>query len=205
MDYRAEFDKDGNIENLPIRDNSAPSDLFKYWSGNNWWGYSPKQIRWFAQDALNAEKDWNYVFFSHMGIDRQTASYGFNTLSGDSLRELIYSFQTRSVYKGQDASIDFKDRTGHILSYQFGHIHNELTLYSEDLNLWQICTSSANAGQCADRSIEDTHLNDKSLDWKIYERKVGSNSSYCFDIMSVCDKSIDKLAFGAGCSKKLEY
>lgn len=206
LDYRAKFDKNGVISELPIKDADADAHVSKYWSGCSWWGYSNEQMQWLATEAMSADTDWDYVFLSHMGIDSETNSYGYSTKSGATLRKLISAFQNKTTLKSGGIFADFSDTKGKILSYQFGHIHMELTHYSKDIDLWQTTTATANVGQSATgKTVAETSVTEKSLDWMIYDRILGGESEACFDIMSVSDEVIYKYAFGAGSNEEMNY
>lgn len=206
LDYRAEFDSKGVIRELPKKDPSSDIDDAQYWSGCSWWGYSEKQMKWLANEAMTADKDWDYVFLSHMGIDSDTNSYRYDTKYGKILRDIIRAYQNKSFVASDTVTADFSNTKGRILSYQFGHQHLELTHYSRDINLWQITTATASVGASSTgKTVDETDVTNKRLDWKIYNRALGSESEACFDIMSVSDKIIFKYAFGAGSDEELEY
>ena len=144
------------MSSLKIRSWTMPVAAFMLPGSNagmNWWGYSADQMRWLAEDALNTDK--NVIFVSHMGIDKETNCYNTNIRFGAELRSIISAYQkgesytaTLKDYWGNSVpvSADFSSH-GRILSYQFGHMHIEASLYSEDIDLWQISTSSANVDQ----------------------------------------------------------
>lgn len=205
MDYRAKYDKNGMISELPIKDASASTHSAKYWSGCSWWGYSDEQLRWLAEEALSAPADWDYVFVSHMGIDKQTNAYNYNTIGGSTLRTIIGQFQKRGAVSTSLINADFSSKKGKILVYNFGHSHRELTLYSKDIKLWQICTSTASVGEGSSKPIDQTSITDKTLGWESYDRVLGGESEACFDIVSADKNSIYKYGFGASLDKVMEY
>ncbi len=199
VDYRAKYNSKGVITELPVKDASATAHVSKYWSGCSWWGYSDRQIEWLMNEAMTAGNDWNYVFLSHMGIDAQTNCYGYNTLNGAELRKIISAYQNKTTCRIGANKTDFSKTKGEILAYQFGHIHNELVLDSNDIDLWQICTATASVGSSSSgKTVKDTSISDKTLDWKILTRTLGTETDPCFDVMSVNDKTVQKWAFGAG-------
>ena len=205
IDYQASYDQNGVISQLPVKNATAESDSGKYWSGCSWWGYSYRQIRWLAEEALTAGDDWDYVFVSHMGIDYGTNCYNSAVQYGNELRSIISAYQNQGVFSYQDISADFSNKSGRILSYQFGHIHSELTLYSKDINLWQICTATASVAQSTTKALADTSITDKTLPWNILDRQLHSDSEACFDVMSVSHDVIYKYSFGAGSTSELKY
>ena len=173
----------------------------------NWWGYSADQMRWLAEDALNTDK--NVIFVSHMGIDKETNCYNTNIRFGAELRSIISAYQkgesytaTLKDYWGNSVpvSADFSSH-GRILSYQFGHMHIEASLYSEDIDLWQISTSSANVDQTGvqtEEALMSGTANVKTLPWRVFTRKLGTESEACFSVMSVSADRIYRYAVGVG-------
>ena len=104
-------------------------------------------MEWLAEDALQAGDDWDYIFISHMGIDEDT---NFNTGAditwyGKNLREIIGAYQFKTPYVNEELGInvDFTNVGGEILSYQYGHTHAQKHLYSEDIDLWQVNSDTA--------------------------------------------------------------
>lgn len=205
MDYRAKYDKNGTISELPIKDASASAHVSKYWSGCSWWGYSDEQLRWLATDALAAPDDWDYIFVSHMGIDKQTNAYNYNTIGGSALRNIIGQFQRRGAIFTDSINADFSAKKGKILVYNFGHSHRELTLFSKDIKLWQICTSTASCGEGSSKPLSETSISDKTLGWESYDRVLGGESEACFDIVSADRNTVYKYGFGASLDKVMKY
>lgn len=206
IDYRAKYDENGVIKELPVKDASETDEEAKYWSGCSYWGYSEGQIRWLVNEAMTAPSDWDYVFMSHMGIDVKTQTNYYEPHYGTTLRAVIDAFQSRKDFSFEDISASFANVTGKVLSYHFGHTHRELTRYCKDIDLWQINTASAQVGTNAEaigspKVTED----DKGNDWVSYDRQYGSDYEACFDIISVGEGVIYKYAFGAGTNEVLKY
>ena len=213
IDYRAPFDENGNItemvpadfENNTYFGTSTTSRQYK--SGASYWDYSAEQLRWLTEQALTKE-DYNYVFVSHMGIDSETNSGGETTNAGyrDKLRNVIEAYQNKTTYADGDHTADFTGFSGRILSYNFGHIHVELTHYSADIDLWQISTSSATIpGTQSLTELASSSINNRSLDWNPYYRALGTDSEACFDVVSVTPDAIYKFTVGLGNDEKLPY
>ena len=199
IDYRAKYNSKGVIAELPIKDATAETHVAKYWSGCSWWGYSDDQIEWLMTEAMTAGDDWNYVFLSHMGIDKQTNCYNYDTKNGAELRKIISAYQNKTTCRIGTKKADFSKKKGSILAYQFGHIHNEIVFNSSDIDLWQICTATASIPSTSSKTdIKDTSINDKTLDWKLLDRTLGTETEACFDVMSVDGKKIQKWNIGGG-------
>lgn len=216
IDYRAPFDENGNITEMVPADfanntyygkEGVPARQYK--SGASYWDYSAEQLKWLTEQALT-EKDYNYIFVSHMGIDSDTNSGGETVNAGyrDKLRGIISAYQSKTTYSDSEHTADFTDFSGKILSYQFGHIHVELTTYSEDIDLWQICSASANVDQSGNQTLDDiqgSSINNKELDWNPIYRALGTDSEAYFDIMSVTEDAVYKFNIGTGSSETMSY
>ncbi len=199
IDYRAKYNSKGVISELPIKDPAAEKHVSKYWSGCSWWGYSDDQIEWLMTEAMTAGNDWNYVFLSHMGIDKQTNCYGYDTKNGAELRKIISAYQNKTTCRIGVNKADFSKTKGRILAYQFGHMHHEVVFSSSDIDLWQICTATASIPDTSSKTdIKDTTINDKTLDWKLLDRVLGTDTEACFDVMSVDGSKVQKWNIGGG-------
>ena len=206
IDYRAKYDKNGVIKELPVKDSSKTHEEERYWSGCSYWGYSEGQIRWLVKEAMTAPDDWDYVFMSHMGIDVKTQTNYYEPHYGTALRNLISAFQNRKNFAFEDISASYAGATGKVLSYHFGHTHKELTRYCKDIDLWQINTATAQVGTDVEViGAPKTETDTKGNDWVSYDRKYGTDNEACFDIISVTDTIIYKYAFGAGSDETLKY
>ncbi len=214
IDYRAPFDENGNITEMVPAD--FPNNTYfgttttsrQHKTGCSYWDYSAEQLRWLTEQALT-EEDYNYIFVSHMGIDSETNSGGETTNAGyrNKLRKLIEAYQSKTVYSDGDHVADFSGFSGKLLSYSFGHIHIELTHYSEDINLWQISTSTANAGSgnATQADIASGSINNKSLDWNPIYRALDTDSEACFDVISASPEAVYKFNVGTGADEKMIY
>lgn len=205
VDYRAQYNSKGVISELPIKDPAKTEHVAKYWSGCSWWGYSDQQINWLVNEAMTADKDWDYVFLSHMGIDANTNCYNYVTQNGPALRDVIKAYQNRQSYGVGGKVKDYSGVSGKILAYQFGHIHTELTHFDHDVGLWQISTATANAGNNTTKSLQESSISNKKLDWNILNRTGDPINEYCFDIMSVDQSSVHKYGYGASTDEKMNY
>lgn len=206
IDYRAKYDENGVIKELPIKDPSKTDEESRYWTGCSYWGYSDEQAKWLATEALSAPADWDYIFVSHMGINWLATGNGYDLFAGDTMRGIVAAFNGRTTYSSGSISVDFSSVSGKVLSYQFGHSHKELTNYGKDMDLWQICTATAQVSDDA-AVIGDPKIStdERGNEWVSYDRQYGSDFEACFDIISASDTVIYKYAFGAGTNKTLKY
>lgn len=197
IDYDCVTDESGMITQLIPKGNND------FYTGASYWGYSAEQVRWVANQALQMPEGWDCIFMSHMGIDYDTNCYGGPVGYGTQLRKLIESYQKKQEYQDAEiGTVDFRQSTGKVLAYQFGHMHTELVTYSEDIDLWQISTATPNLNQYSMNAYKDgfasSNINNKELDWRYYRRAYDTVSEFCFDAMSVNRDVLYKYPFGAG-------
>ena len=85
-------------------------------------------------------------------------------------------------------------------------IARELTKYSKDIDLWQICTATAQVStDAAVIGAPKTEQDTKGNDWVSYDRKYGSENEACMDVISATSSDIVKFALGAGSNEDLKY
>ncbi|MBP3390304.1 MAG: metallophosphoesterase, partial [Clostridia bacterium] len=209
LDYNMEYDENGDITKLlDIADASLPeTDFLRYRTARIGYGYSNEQIRWLVNEALTAGDGWNYVFFSHAGIDRETQFGGYTVRNATPFRSIIAAIQNKTTYVNADLgiSVDYSNTDSQLLAFQFGHTHTELSLYSEDINLWQINSSSAKIGGYTTLAgVQNSTINVKSLNWHIYEyaRRMLNEGEANFDIMSATREGVYKMNIGVGVTQK---
>ncbi len=217
VDYQAKYDENGNITETAVVNESATREDAKYASACSYKDYSARQVRWLAEDAMQAPDDWDYIFLSHMGIDADTNSGSVTMPYGKEVRKVIAAYNSGETYTASftdiwgeavEVNADFAGASGKVLSHQFGHIHVETTVYSEDIDLYQFCTSSSNVGQTKIQTAEaiaSSSIINKKHDWRAYTRALGTDTEACFSVMSVSDKRIYRWTVGEGANEKLVY
>ena len=94
--------------------------------------------------------DGEVIILAHMGID--TEINGYVTPRGEKLRAFLAAYQKKTLFADDELelSVDYANSKGKILSYQFGHIHEHLDIYGEDIDLWQLSTTTAAYNPCFD-------------------------------------------------------
>ena len=163
-------------------------------------------MQWLTREAMTAPDDWNYMFISHMGVDIDTMSNHYETKYGATLRSILAAYKDRRLVSNSTVSADFTRAKGKVLSYHFGHTHRELTKYSKDIDLWQICTATAQVStDAAVIGAPKTEQDTKGNDWVSYDRKYGSENEACMDVISATSSDIVKFALGAGSNEDLKY
>lgn len=207
IDYDYVENEDGSIKELVEFTNAW--NQVSLASGSSYWGYSAEQLNWLIREGLTAPDGYNYIFLSHMGIDGDTNSgWGKPPMYGKELRSIISAFQNKTVFNNPAiGTADYTKTNGKILSYNFGHIHAELVLYSSDINLYQISTATPNIVQYSydEISAGGTSINNQNLDWRFYRREYNTINEACFDIVCSSEKGVNKYAFGAGGDYKVIY
>lgn len=205
--YPYEWDEANGKWTLKVK-NANASGVDKYYNSYNYWGYSARQLQWLTEEALTCEDGWDYIFLSHIGIDDEAANSNIDNFT-EELREVIDAYQNKKKYVNNSigVDVDFTNTTGKILSYQYGHTHEENTTYYEELDLWHINTSTASTSSCGDfgqtlktetEAYFDVIFASRS---DIYKHNIGSgydlrminsNNSACGDInldntVDICD------------------
>ncbi len=121
MDTRHLLDADGNV---------------KAFDSSNHVSYSPRQLKWLAENLEKAEGD--IIILSHMAADSKNEG----ARNGEYLLEILKAYQNRSACSltiGDTViKVDFTSAAGSILSYSAGHIHEDRSSFSEEANIWQI-------------------------------------------------------------------
>lgn len=186
FDARLPFDTEGNVT-------QCTKDMLFY-------GHSEQELKWLAREVMTPDFSGDVILLCHMGID---SNINFNTApGGEDLRDFIAAFQSKTVYSNEKLGInaDFTENKGKILTYHFGHMHSELTYYSKDIDLWQICTGTAtpNGG----RGIMGQ---DATIPYRKLDREWATEKEPCFDIMLASRDKIYKFNVGAGEDAEMEY
>lgn len=180
IDYYQEYDENGDVTALEIRKSlgyteESAEDYTKYNNGRSYFGYSASQVKWLAESLAETDDFDDVMVFSHMGTDSSTSTAEF----GAEVADVMAAYNNKTAYKNEALEIDVEyNDGGRILSYQFGHIHKELSIYNTLADLWQIASSTARADQGS--------------------RTLGNADEACFDLMSVAPGVIRKYNIGAG-------
>ena len=185
INYYQEYDENGNITSLEINTKSGYTEeseetYGKYHNGRTCAGghYGADQIKWVAESLEKSNEFDDAIFFSHMGTDAQTnSSNGTAPVLGKELQDVIAAYNNKTAYKNEALGIDvtYTD-DGKVLSYQYGHIHQEWTTYNANMDLWHISSSTARPDS----------------------NRLNTENEACFDIMSVSPGVIRKFNIGAG-------
>lgn len=167
--------------------------------------YTAEQLKWLVEQALTCAPDWQYIFLSHMGIDASTNSNLMG--NGEALRALLRAVQWQTPYsyygldyQKQECKLSANYRkhpVGRVRMFAFGHQHAELVVYSEDLDLWQICAASMTpAGGFSGL--------DESLPWNFVPWR-DSGRETCIEYISVGEKGCYKYSLGPGAEVEMLY
>lgn len=184
--YPYEWDEANGKWTLKVK-NANASGVDKYYNSYNYWGYSARQLQWLAEEALTCEDGWDYIFLSHIGIDDEAANSNIDNFT-EELREIIGAYQNKQKYANDSIGVnaDFTDTTGKILSYQYGHTHDENIKYFEELDLWHINTATASTSSCDN-----------------FGQTLKTETEAYFDIMFISRNDIYKHNIGAGNDARL--
>ena len=109
-------------------------------------------------------------------------------MNGSKIRDIIKAYNAKASYSAGitdvwgvsvTVRVDFAEKSGKALSYQFGHRHTELTLYSDDIDLFLFGTSAANAGETdiqTDGQQADPGVTNSGLPRRFYKRELGGDT-----------------------------
>lgn len=187
FDHRYAYNEEGEITALTSANGSTGTI-----------GYNKQQLNWLVNVALK-DFDGNVLFFSHAGVDSETAG---SILNGAQLREILAAYQNKSSYSNDTLGIsaDYSDRgSGSIMSFQFGHMHSEALYYAPDMDVWQIASATASV-QGGNGSTDSPNVN-----WSSLYRAYRTEFEACYDVMSASPEVVYKYNIGAGYDGKLLY
>ena len=188
-DYYMEYDKDGTVTALEIRDASKDdTDHLKYNCAYTYSGYRQEQLKWLAKEALgNLPEGYDVTFLSHMELKRWNSTSETYTYNGDEIIELIGAYQNKTSFTNTNLGInvDYSATQGKVLTFQYGHTHSDKTQYDSNLNLININTTQGNG---------------------LASRVLYSETEARFDVMSVTKDSVYRLTVGTtGTTRKIYY
>ena len=188
-DYYMEYDENGTVTALEVRDESkTETEHLRYNCAYTYSGYRQEQLKWLAEEALgNLPEGYDVTFLSHMELKRWNSTSETYTYNGDEIIELIGAYQNKTAFTNTDLGInvDYSATQGKVLTFQYGHTHNDKTEYDPDLNLININTTQANG---------------------LAYRVLYSETEARFDVMSVTNDSVYRLPVGSkGTTRKVYY
>ena len=190
-DYEAEYDADGVVTGLKLLDESRTQVALKYRTGYSFYGFSERQLKWLAEEALTADDGWNYIFVSHMEMDGRTDNK--TPVLGSEMKNVMAAYQNKTSYTftGDEVTINVSfTKEGRIMSYQHGHVHLENITYRDDLDIFVFASDTANLTQTDNVEIERIYM---------------TNTEASFNVMSVSDESVYKMNVGAGKTVECYY
>lgn len=178
--------------------------------GATYWGYSLAQMDWLLREGLTAPADWNYIFLSHMGYDSSILYEGTSGYSMyqylNLLEDILTAYQNRMDYDsgiqyrntaGQMVRLaqNFSNRTGWILTYEFGHHHADYNIFNDRTGIATMTIGTAGSFS----SIEgNSHVTIGQGQADVYERIAGRLSEACFDLVSATVERVEQIRFGVG-------
>lgn len=225
------FDEDGNVTVLPVSVRSweitdgllTEGRTVTYGAGVSMYGYSSRQMKWLAEEALNGF-DGDIIVLSHMGTDGHAQSNSSVTpvKNSEALNKILNAYQTKGTYNGTlydeladvynletreytaragvKVSADFSATDGKILIYQYGHTHIEMMTYYAAANIWEINTATSNYVNAPKDYDAQLNKMNKGYPWNIAtkDQRTANNDTACFDIVSAGSKVVYKFNVGFG-------
>lgn len=154
---------------------------------NNPNGFSQKQINWLKDTLTDTSK--NVVFFSHAPVIKEANwsgdLYNGDIYNGDLIENEIKTFITNG---------------GKVLAFFHGHTHMDNIGYSTDKTLnFPFISIASSLPESPTMTDLPTIGNPKTWD-----RKYGTYSEYCFDVVVMNKTSIKMYRFGAGEDRSVE-
>ncbi len=187
-------------------------------NGSNFWGYSLEQFKWLYEQALTAPEGYNYIFFSHMAYHSATADskaphkyeHHSSCRNFGILENILCAFQNKTSYilpgagsmvkvdgllTYQEYVCDFTNRTGKILSYQYGHHHADAS-YTDAKSMIPTMTTGTSGGYTDGGGMKIGGVGDY---FSVTERREnGTLTEALFDVVSVSEQKVYQIRFGAG-------
>ena len=169
------------------------------WSAEGWNRFSGLQLKWFAEVALDTEKEgWTYILSNHGALID-----GFVTgpcLNGNVPLSIIEAFNTKGKYtnKELDINVDYTNAKSRMPLHVFGHTHLDGYHYDKDANMLMI-----NTGVCA---ISEYDCSAATADYCVSpKREKGTITEALFDVIIVCENgTVHRIRFGAGEDQKFQ-
>lgn len=230
-DQDLSYDEDGNIASIPVSVRSweitdgllTEGRNVTYGAGVSMYGYSSRQMKWLAEEAL-AGFDGDIIVLSHMATDGHGQGNAAVTpvKNSEALNKILNAYQTKGTYNGTlydeladvynletreytaragvAVSADFSATDGKILIYQYGHTHIEMVTYFATANFWEINTATANyANAPKDYDAELNSMN-QNYPWNIAtkDERTENSDTACFDVVSAGSNVVYKFNVGFG-------
>lgn len=169
------------------------------WSSEGWDRYSDRQLKWFAESALDITKEgWTYFLSSHGALID-----GFVTgpcANASVPLKIIRAFNTKEKYVNQELgiSVDYANAKSNMPLHIFGHTHRDGYHYDKDTKLLMI-----NTGTCA---CSEYNCSLSTVDYCASpKREKGTITEALFDVIIVCeDGKVHRIRFGAGKDQKFQ-
>ena len=169
------------------------------WVAEGWDRFSNRQLKWFAQIALDPAKEgWDYILCSHGPLID-----GFVTgpcSNGSVVRDMIAAFNRKEIYvnKTLDVQVDYRAAKPNVKLHVFGHTHLDGYHYDEVAKLKMI-----NTGLCA---ISEYDCSSATVDYCVSpKRELNTITEALFDVIVLCENgTIHRIRFGAGEDQQFE-
>lgn len=230
-DQDLSYDEDGNIASIPVSVRSweitdgllTEGRNVTYGAGVSMYGYSSRQMKWLAEEALNGF-DGDIIVLSHMATDGHGQGNASVTpvKNSEALTKILNAYQTKGTYSGTlydeladvynletreytareglRVAADFSDTDGKVLIYQYGHTHIEMMTYYAAANIWEINTATANYVNAPKDYDAQLNKMNKNYPWNIAtkDERTENNDTACFDVVSAGSNVVYKFNVGFG-------
>ena len=163
------------------------------YSAETWDRLSDEQMKWFAETALDPNKDgWNYIIASHNHLTDSGIVKTFG--NSETVCAILEAFNNKTAFESDEYGIkvDFTNNTSKAILSIFGHTHRDF--YTHDKRTGMLFLGSGNAKpmvyECSNSVYEYATCEPR-------ERE--THTEALFDCV-ICKKdgSVTKIRFGAG-------
>lgn len=169
------------------------------WVSEGWDRFSTRQLKWFAEIALDTSKEgWDYILCSHGALID-----GFVTgpcSNASVVLDMITAFNQKGTYKNEalDVKVDYTSAMPNVRLHIFGHTHRDGYHYDKAADLLMI-----NTGQC---SISECDCSLATVDYCASpKRERNTITEALFDVIVLCENgTIHRIRFGAGEDQQFE-
>ena len=198
--YYADFpDKKTRVVVLDSYDYTVEENERGYarYSAETWDRLSDRQMKWFAEVALDPKKDgWNFIVATHNHLTMSGYTKPFR--NSRDVCDALAAFNHREKYESEryGVNVDYSENTSRATLSIFGHTHRDLYDFDERTGLILLGSGNAKPQEydCTDALYK--------YDFARLERKPLTASEALFDcVISTPGGKYEKIRFGAGADR----
>lgn len=169
------------------------------WVAEGWDRFSSRQLKWFAETALDTSKEgWDYILCSHGALLE-----GFVTgpcSNASIVLDMITAFNQKQNYLNEtlEVKVDYTIAKSNVKLHIFGHTHRDGYHYHKMADLLML-----NTGICA---MSEYDCSSATVDYCVSpKREKKTITEALFDVIVLCENDIlHRIRFGAGEDQKFK-